>query len=97
MKEWTDDVEIMDYDYNDDDADCCCDQKGDGMVQEKLQIAKEYAINHSINNYKVKGNRMIYYKNSNGLTTKYIVRLNTLNVEEQQLNYLNKKGETNQI
>ena len=69
------------------------------MVQEKTktQIAKEYAENNNINDYKVKGNRMIYYANSNGLTIKYTVRLNTLKVEEQQLNYLNKKGETNQI
>ena len=69
------------------------------MVQEKskTEIAKEYAVNNNINGYKVKGNRMIYYKNSNGLTTKCIVRLNTLQIEEQQLNYFNKKGETNQI
>ena len=69
------------------------------MVQEKTkpQIAAEYAAKHSINDYKVKGNRMIYYVNSNNLTTKYTVRLNTLQVEEQPLNYFNKKGETNQI
>lgn len=68
------------------------------VTQEKTkeQIAKEYATDNNINNYKVKGNRMIYYVNSNNLTTKYIVRLNTLQVEKQLLNYLNPNGDHNQ-
>lgn len=67
------------------------------MTQEKTkdQIAKEYAANHNINDYKVKGNRMIYYVNSDNLTTKYIVRLNTLMVEKQELNYWNPNGDSN--
>ena len=67
------------------------------VIQEKTktQIAKEYAETHKINDYKVKGNRMIYYENSNSLTTKVTVRLNTLQVEKQQLNYWNPNGDSN--
>ena len=66
-------------------------------VKTKEEIASEYARDNSINDYKIKGNRMIYYVNSNNLTTKYIVRLNTLKVETQQLNYLNPNGDLNQL
>ena len=38
---------------------------------------------------------MIFYENSNGLTTKVTVRLNTLNREEQVLNYWNPNGDFN--
>ena len=64
-------------------------------MKTKEEIASEYAKNHSINGYKVKGNRMIYYVNSKGLTTKVTVRLNTLNREEQVLNYWNPNGDFN--
>ena len=64
-------------------------------MKTKEEIAAKYAEDHSINGYKVKGNRMIYYVNSNGLTTKVIVRLNTLTREEQVLTYWNPKGDFN--
>ena len=66
-----------------------------GVRMTKTEIAAKYAEDNSINDYKVKGNRMIYYVNSNNLTTKYTVRLNTLKVEKQLLNYLNPNGDLN--
>lgn len=66
-------------------------------MKTKEEIASKYAEDHSINDYKVKGNRMIYYVNSNGLTTKVIVRLNTLEKEEQLLNYWNPNGDFNAL
>ena len=64
----------------------------------KEEIAQEYAQEHGIVEYKVKGNRMIYYENSESQTentVKVIVRLNTLTVERQKLNYFNPKGNLN--
>ena len=53
----------------------------------KTEIASEYAKKHNIKNYKVKGNRMIYYKNDyeRMITTKVTVRLDSLRVDEQKL------------
>lgn len=53
----------------------------------KEEIAQQYALEHGIVGHKVKGNRMIYYRNQGDETIKVIVRLNTLKVEEQKLNY----------
>ena len=61
-------------------------------------IAQQYANKHGIVGYKVDGNRMIYYENSETepkCTTKVIVRLNTLQVTRQKLTYWNPKGDLN--
>ena len=67
--------------------------------ERKKLIAQQYAEKHGIVGYKVKGNRMIYYKNhieqTEPYTIKVTVRLNTLEEEEQKLNYYNKKGDFN--
>ena len=61
-------------------------------------IAQQYAKEHGIVGYKVDGNRMIYYVNSEKPTentVKVTVRLNTLKKEEQKLTYRNPKGDLN--
>lgn len=53
----------------------------------KTEIASEYAKKHGIKKYKVKGNRMIHYRNDyeRMITTKVTVRLDSLRVDEQKL------------
>ena len=67
----------------------------------KELIALQYAERHGIVEYKVKGNRMIYYANYPAYLTeprytmKVTVRLNTLKEERQRLTKWNPKGNAN--
>lgn len=69
--------------------------------ERKELIALQYAEKHGIVEYKVKGNRMIYYANypeyltEPRYTMKVTVRLNTLKEERQRLSYWNPKGNHN--
>ena len=75
------------------------------MTQETLKkkedAAKLYAEEHGILDYKVKGNRMIYYANypeylgQPRYTYKVIVRLDTMKEERQKLTKWNPKGNAN--
>ena len=71
------------------------------MNKTKEQIALEYAEKYGILDYKVKGNRMIYYANYPAYlseprkTYKVTVRLNTLKEERQKLTKWNPKGNVN--
>lgn len=70
-------------------------------TEQKEQIALEYAEKYGIIEYKVNGNRMIYYANypeylsEPKRTYKVTVRLNTLKEERQLLKYWNPKGNYN--
>jgi hypothetical protein len=71
-------------------------------TQERKELAAQlYAEKHGIVDYKVKGNRMIYYANYPAYLTepkytmKVTVRLNTLKEERQRLTYWNPKGNSN--
>lgn len=70
-------------------------------TEQKEQIALEYAEKYGIIEYKVKGNRMIYYANypeylsEPRYTMKVTVRLNTLKEERQRLTKWNPKGNYN--
>lgn len=72
-----------------------------GNQERKELIALQYAERHGIVDYKVKGNRMIYYANYPAYLTeprytmKVTVRLNTLKEERQRLNKWNPKGNSN--
>lgn len=72
-------------------------QKGQLTLEEKAKRATEFAEKHNIKEYEIKGNRMIYYANYPEFhkTTKVIVRLNTMEVDRQKLNYWNPKGNSN--
>ena len=67
----------------------------------KEQIALQYAERYGILDYKVKGNRMIYYANypaylsESRRTYKVTVRLNTMKEERQLLTKWNSKGNVN--
>ena len=67
----------------------------------KELIALQYAERHGILDYKVKGNRMIYYANYPSYlseprkTYKVTVRLNTMKEERQLLTKWNPKGNAN--
>ena len=67
----------------------------------KELIALQYAEEYGILDYKVKGNRMIYYANYPAYiseprrTYKVTVRLNTLKEERQLLTKWNAKGNSN--
>ena len=69
--------------------------------EQKEQRALEYAEKYGIIDYKVDGNKMIYYANypeylaEPKRTYKVIVRLNTMKEERQLLRYWNKKGNAN--
>lgn len=69
--------------------------------ERKEQIALQYAEKYGILDYKVKGNRMIYYANYPAYLTepkytmKVTVRLNTLKEERQKLRKWNPKGNVN--
>ncbi len=67
-------------------------------MQERREIAQQYVHDNKIVGYKLNGNRLIYYANSDlptENTVKITVRLNTLQEERQKLNYRNKKGDLN--
>lgn len=70
-------------------------------TEQKEQIALEYAEKYGIIEYKIKGNRMIYYANypeylsEPRYTMKVTVRLNTLKEERQKLTKWNPKGNYN--
>ena len=63
----------------------------------KEQKALEYANRNNIKDYKVKGNRMIYYANNPDYlcTTKVTVRLDTMEEKRQKLNKWIQKGNAN--
>ena len=67
----------------------------------KEKLALEYAEEHGILEYKVKGNRMIYYANYPAYlelpnrTYKVTVRLDTMKEERQLLKKWNPKGNYN--
>ena len=69
--------------------------------EEKEQRALQYAEEKGILDYKVKGNRMIYYANypeylsEPRKTYKVTVRLDTMKEERQKLNKWNPKGNAN--
>lgn len=69
--------------------------------ERKELIALQYAEKYGIVEYKVKGNRMIYYANYPAYlaepryTMKVTVRLNTLKEERQKLNKWYPKGNAN--
>jgi hypothetical protein len=69
--------------------------------ERKELIALQYAEKYGILDYKVKGNRMIYYANYPAYlseprrTYKVTVRLNTLKEERQLLTKWNPKGNHN--
>lgn len=68
---------------------------------QKVQRAVEYAEKHGIIDFKVKGNRMIYYANYPAYiaepdrTYKVTIRLNTMKEERQLLNKYYPKGNLN--
>ena len=70
-------------------------------TKEKEQKALEYAEKHGILDWKVKGNRMIYYSNypeyltNQKYTIKVTVRLDTMQEERQKLTKWNPKGNVN--
>lgn len=76
-------------------------KRGDCMDKTKEQKALEYAEKHGILEWKVKGNRMIYYVNypeylsEPRKTYKVIVRLDTMKEERQRLTKWNQKGNVN--
>jgi hypothetical protein len=69
--------------------------------KEREQIALQYAEKYGIVDYKINGNRMIYYANypeylnNPRYTIKVTVRLNTLKEDRQKLTYWNPKGNAN--
>ena len=69
--------------------------------EQKEQRAIEYAEEHGIIDYKINGNRMIYYANyppyiaEPNRTYKVTVRLNTMKEERQLLNKYYPKGNLN--
>ena len=71
------------------------------MEKTKEQKALEYAERYGILDYKVKGNRMIYYANYPAYlsepkkTYKVTVRLNTMKEDRQKLTKWNPKGNVN--
>ena len=71
------------------------------MQEQKEQKALEYAEKYGILDWKVKGNRMIYYANypeylsEPKYTIKVTVRLDTMKEERQRLNKWNPKGNAN--
>lgn len=72
------------------------------LTQEEKELrALRYAERYGILNYKVKGNRMIYYANypeylsEPRYTMKVTVRLDTMKEERQKLTKWNPKGNAN--
>lgn len=70
-------------------------------AKSKEQVAREYAEKYGIIEYKIKGNRMIYYANYPAYlaepryTIKVTIRLDTLKEERQRLTKWNPKGNYN--
>ena len=66
-------------------------------AEEKEQRALLYAEEHGILEWKIKGNRMIYYANypEQKYTIKVTVRLDSMKEERQKLTKWNPKGNVN--
>lgn len=67
------------------------------VAEEKQQKAKEYALNNNILDWKVKGNRMIFYTNhpEPDRTYKITIRLDSMKEERQLLTKWSPRGNSN--